>query len=284
MRGPSMQLLLWQWSMSALTASVVMIAVFFGAMWRSVGRAELRWWTYAWVAELGALSVTLGFWYTAPTAATYPIWFVCYLGATMTYLWLLMRGALELMDIRPRALTAAYTVPTVLLFSILGAFFSTSLDRLGVIESGSILIGLGGTSLALVRSRDKSVTWLALGFAARALLALFETTAYVADMVAAAQPNPPEFLTRLATMLAVHTSVDTGAEWLMALGCVIAIFDRTQRELRQSNEQLLSAQSDLRRLADRDPLTALANRRTLSDVFRAVQPQGAAIVFFDLDG
>jgi diguanylate cyclase (GGDEF)-like protein len=35
---------------------------------------------------------------------------------------------------------------------------------------------------------------------------------------------------------------------------------------------------------DRDPLTALGNRRSLPEVFRAVQPRGALLLFFDLDG
>jgi diguanylate cyclase (GGDEF)-like protein len=37
-------------------------------------------------------------------------------------------------------------------------------------------------------------------------------------------------------------------------------------------------------VADRDPLTALDNRRTLPDAFRDAQPMGAAVLFFDLDG
>ena len=47
---------------------------------------------------------------------------------------------------------------------------------------------------------------------------------------------------------------------------MIAVSERVQRELRQANEDLLAAQEDLRRLADRDPLTALANRRALPEV------------------
>ena len=65
---------------------------------------------------------------------------------------------------------------------------------------------------------------------------------------------------------------------------MFATLDRTQRRLQQSNTELLAVQEDLRRLVDRDPLTALSNRRALPEVFRAVQPQGATLVFFDLDG
>ena len=74
------------------------------------------------------------------------------------------------------------------------------------------------------------------------------------------------------------------AEWLLGLGSVVAVSDRAQRELSQANRELLAVQEDLRRLADRDPLTALPNRRALPEVFRAVQPEGAIVLFFDLDG
>ena len=39
---------------------------------------------------------------------------------------------------------------------------------------------------------------------------------------------------------------------------------------------------ELRQLTYRDALTGLANRRSLPAVFRAVQPQGATLLFFDL--
>ena len=51
----------------------------------------------------------------------------------------------------------------------------------------------------------------------------------------------------------------------------------------RANAELLIAQEDLRRLADRDALTGLANRRALPEVFRAAQPGGATLLFFDLD-
>ena len=53
---------------------------------------------------------------------------------------------------------------------------------------------------------------------------------------------------------------------------VLAVADRAGRELQNANRDLLNAQEDLRRLVDRDPLTALVNRRSLPEIFRAVQP------------
>jgi diguanylate cyclase (GGDEF)-like protein len=73
------------------------------------------------------------------------------------------------------------------------------------------------------------------------------------------------------------------AQWLLAMGMVIAIAARAQRELDAANAQIIEAQAGVRRLADRDPLTGLANRRALPDVLRAVQPHGAQLIFFDLN-
>src|SRR5262249_42174812 len=81
-----------------------------------------------------------------------------------------------------------------------------------------------------------------------------------------------------------HSSFDTGVEWVIALGCVLAIYSRIQHELTQSNADLLAAQEVLHRLADRDPLTSLENRRALPRIFRTAFPTGATILFFDLDG
>jgi diguanylate cyclase (GGDEF)-like protein len=119
--------------------------------------------------------------------------------------------------------------------------------------------------------------------AVRSLLAFVEAAAYGAAL-------PPPFplsadvQAAARAFLSAHSSFDTVAEWLVVLGSVLALSERSQRELRQSNEELLAAQEDLRRLADRDPLTGLANTRALPEIFRTVQPAGAAVLFFDLDG
>lgn len=276
---------LYRWSISALAASVVMIAVFFAAMWRSVRRVEMRWWTYAWMAESAALTIVLVFWYFEPRAAFHPLVFGLYTATKTTYVWLLLRGALELCQRRPVWLRARVMTPVVLVFALLGAvYFANTLDRLGATESAVICIGFGAAALALVQAGAVGSTWLVVGFGVRSVLGAFECAAYLVRLLAAASPDPSSFLAGAGTLLAVHTSFDTGTEWLIALGCVFAISDRTQRELRQANAGLLEAQADLRRVADRDPLTALANRRTLAEVFRAVQPHGAMLIFFDLDG
>jgi diguanylate cyclase (GGDEF)-like protein len=117
----------------------------------------------------------------------------------------------------------------------------------------------------------------------RSSLFLFATLAFT--VTSGPLIGAPDQLLQLArSFLAVHSFVDTGAEWLLALAGVLAVSDRVSSELRQSNRDLVAAQEILRQMVDRDPLTALLNRRSLGEVFRRVQPGGALLLFFDLDG
>jgi diguanylate cyclase (GGDEF)-like protein len=194
-------------------------------------------------------------------------------------------GALEAAGARPRALTPRIALPAIAAGGALTVIvYANTLDTLGMVTSGVIAAGLGTTAFALLRGTRDGRTWLIFGLGARAALGAFEGVAYAADVLAKLQPNPSNFLSYAGTLLAVHTSLDTGAEWLVALGCVMAVSQRMQGQMRQANARLLEAQEGLRRLVDRDPLTTLANRRTLPEVFRRVQPSGALLLFFDLDG
>lgn len=280
-----MQWQLWQWSLTALAASVAMILVFFIALWRSVGRMELRWWTYAWSGNAVALAIAVLFWVAAPPTRFYVPVFSVYLTGKSIYVWLLLRGVLEVAGTRPRPFQSRVALPAIALGSTAAvALYGNTLDTLGIVDNGVIMVGLTVAAVVLLRRRPVGWSWLAVGFGVRAVLSAFESASYAADILAKLAPNPSAFLAHAGTLLAVHTSIDTAAEWLMALGCTIAVSQRVQLEIRETNAQLLDAQADLRRLVDRDPLTALGNRRTLSEVFRRVQPGGATLVFFDLNG
>jgi diguanylate cyclase (GGDEF)-like protein len=146
---------------------------------------------------------------------------------------------------------------------------------------GVVLVG--GAILLVLPPRASGLDFLVAGLLLRGGLALGEAAAYAVTL-ATPETTGPALAARAASFLSAHSSFDGGAEWLIALGCVLALSDRVQRELRQTNESLLAAQEDLRRVADRDPLTALDNRRTLPGALRSVQPEGALILFFDLDG
>ena len=276
-----MELLLWRWSTAAQVTSAVMIAVFFAALTRSYPRAEVRWWLRAWLANVIALGVTLVFWYFDPPPSTLALIRALYVSAKTIFLLLLLQGAWA--HLRPGAIL--FSTPRMVIVAtvgaILGAFVLTSVNLVGFVQHLVIALVLGAGGFALARSGDRGLTWLAAGLGIRSLLGLVEAAAYASQITPLVAG---ELGGMTSTFLSAHSSLDTAAEWLIALGCVLAVADRNQSELRATNESLLEAHTNLSRLVDRDPLTGLANRRSLPELLRAVQPKGAMLLFLDIDG
>ncbi len=272
---------LWRWSAALQVSSIVMIAAFFAALSRSTPRAELQWWVRAWAANLVALLVTIVFWsFNGPTW-TEPVVRFAYLWAKTAFLWLFLQGAWSLVHPGSSALQPRYAVLAISAFALVGAGLPWSVDLVGVWQHTAIAVLLGWAALFLIRAGDVSATWLAVGLTVRAILAVVEASAYA--LWATSPTWAAGLSTTIGTFLSAHASLDTAAEWLLALGAILAVSQRAQRELTSYNQQLLDAQEELRRLVDRDPLTALANRRALPQIFRSVQPYGATLLFFDLD-
>lgn len=272
-------LLLWRWSVADQCTSLVLITVFFALLTRTFRLAELRSWVAAWACNVLALGVTAFFWsqggsrYLTPSS-------VLYLGFKVAFAALLVRGALQLQ--RPGA--PGWSRRSVLIVAgsfALGGFLVPNLMTLGITASSAVAaLCLYGGSRLLLAPREVGTTWLGVAMLVRGTAGAVEATAYAIG--AAGAPGP--LLDAVKSFQSAHSFVDSSTEWLLALASVLALSDRVSRELRSSNQDLLSAQEDLRRLADRDALTALANRRALPEIFRAVQPRGALLLFFDLDG
>jgi diguanylate cyclase (GGDEF)-like protein len=260
-------LVLYQPNIAGLTASSVLIALFFAVLWRSNRRAELRWWTYGWAANVVALLIASAFWSFEPRESLFGPVFSAYLAAKLVYLWLHVRGAYEFIGRRPRLVDGKQIVPAIAALCVIAVFVVTTRDRLGVVSAVLIAGGFATGAMALLRSGLSGSSWLAVTFAAQALLSAAEATASGVRLIGES----------------TFSSVDIGVQWLLAMGMVIAIDARKQRELEAANSQMIEAQAGLRRLADRDPLTGLANRRALPEVLRAVQPHGAQLIFLDLN-
>ncbi|HEX8253574.1 MAG TPA: GGDEF domain-containing protein [Thermoanaerobaculia bacterium] len=274
-----MELLLWRWSTTAQITSAVMLAVFFVVLGRSFRRVELSSWIAAWVANLGALAVTSVFWFAQPQS---PIAFTMlrwgYFFSKTTFVVCLAIGAATF--VRRRVVPIGRTVVvTVALFAAGAAVALDSIALIGTVQSAAIALILGtGAVILFARGSDGS-EWLATGFAARALLAVAETFAYTTRIV----PNRWSEAGFIDIVLASHSSFDTGAEWAIALGCVLMLHRKIQRELSQTNQELVAAKEVLQGLVDRDPLTGLPNRGALAGIYRTVFDSGATILFFDLN-
>ena len=278
-----MDLLLYQLNISGLAVTTVMIALFFAVMRRSIRRSEMRWWMYGWLANVAALTITSAFWYFQPPAQFFGAIFALYLAAKLAYVWLLSRGALDFCGRRPRLIDTGVMVPVIIAVCLPCLLLLTTRDRLGVVAQAAMALGFGAAAAAVWRSGASAAPWLAMAFASRALLAGAEAGAYAVNVAAENRFVEAAFSVPASRILAAHFALGIGAEWLLAMGMVIAVSARAQRDLHNANAQMVSAQTDLRRLVDRDPLTGLANRRALPEVFRSVQPDGALLIFFDLN-
>jgi diguanylate cyclase (GGDEF)-like protein len=278
-----MELLLWRWSTAVQATSLVLLALFFTVLARSIRLVEVTWWARAWACNLAALIVTLFYWYVEPPRVLFPLVCAAYMLAKTAFVVLLIRGAWTLKRPGDRVRSVRQRSMTLLLYAGAATLFTTTIDRLGLAQHFVVggLLAAGAVPL-LTRPRERGTGWLAAGMLLRSLLAFGESAAYALQILPSASFGLLR-ADRAGAFLAASSSFDSGVEWFLALGSVLALSERVQRELRHSNAGLLAAQEGLRRLADRDPLTALSNRRLLPDAFRSFQPQGALLLFFDLD-
>ena len=75
---------------------------------------------------------------------------------------------------------------------------------------------------------------MAAGFALRAGLGVVEAVAYGAQLT-----RMPWLQEPTGIFLAAHSSFDTGAEWVIALGCVLILYRTIQSDLITANVDLL---------------------------------------------
>lgn len=276
-----MDLVLWRWSTLVQFTSLLMVAAFFVVLGRSSRRAEVRAWVLAWLSNAIAIGAAVYYWLVQPTHGVAPA-FAAYTGFKLAFALLLLQGAWTIARPSGSLLSRHSIISVSAAYGFLCALFIKSIPVMGVVQHLTMgLVLLGGT---LALGRDwRGIAWLSTGLWLRGVLALAESAAYWLNLNPAG--NVPDGLREYAGwLLSMTSSFDAGVEWFLALGCALAVSERAQRELVLTNKYLLLAQENLRRVADRDPLTALDNRRTLPDVFRDAQPDGAAVLFFDLDG
>jgi diguanylate cyclase (GGDEF)-like protein len=276
-----MDLLLWRWSTIVQFTSLLMVAAFFLVLARSSRRSEVRSWVLAWLANATALGITVYFWFAQPVHGF--AWLLgSYSGFKIGFVLWLLQGAFAVGRPGTEVLSLRTVVTSSAAYGFVCSLFIPSITVLGIVQHLTMGVLLLGGAIALGKEW-RALAWLSSGLCLRGGLAFIEAAAYWIEL------NPSGDVSaalreQVIAILPLAASFDAGVEWFLALGCALTISERTQRELGLTNRYLLLAQENLRRIADRDPLTALENRRALPDVFRDVQPLGAAVLFFDLDG
>ncbi len=266
------ELLLWRWSTGIQTLSVLLITVFLSFSGRREGGEVLSDWARAWQWNCLALGTTWFYWVAQPSGIGLLTSTVIYTAAKSAFLCYLLAGVLRFDAAAARERLGPWPWLLPLLFGVLVSPWLGSVANVGVVQTALISLAcLTGLAMSL-RRRGLGLEWLALGFALRAAFGLMETWAYGA-LALGVQRVPGE---TLSLFVAAHSSLDLVAEWTLALGCMLALASRAQRELRAS-QQALRAQ------AERDALTGLRNRHGLDEVLQQAQREGACLLFFDLD-
>jgi diguanylate cyclase (GGDEF)-like protein len=272
-------LLLWRWSALVQVSSDLLIAVFFLVLARSIRRVELAPWVNAWLANLGALSVVIVFWVLHPESRlAFVVLAGLYLFAKTMFLLWLVDGALQFVERRRLPQIKARTAGVVLILSMACSALIPGIDALGIVGSSIIAAIMLGGVILLARRPAQSGNWLLMGFALRGALALAEAIGFVVKLYTGDTATD-----WLDAFLASHSSFDTGAEWVIALGCVLTLYGTIQRELTRSNGKLMHAKEEMQNLLDHDQLTGVYNRRAMPQILHSARSTGATILFFDLD-
>lgn len=275
----STELLLWQWSSAVQISSTLLIALFFLVYGRSAERPELRWWVAAWLANGAALSVTWAFWIFAPSGIALPLLLAVYFACKSSFVALILLGVVALHRPEQAQRLLRPVIGVVAGFSLLGALFISNINVIGVLQASIIALVLGAAVRECLRHPGAGLGWLALGCAMRGLLGVAETAGYAYRLLV----PPADIPEAVGVFLAAHSSFDTGAEWVIALGCVLAITHRVHREVVLSHAELGRAHEALREVAERDPLTGLYNRRMLKPLLERLRDQDVELLFLDLD-
>jgi diguanylate cyclase (GGDEF)-like protein len=273
-------LLLWRFSTAAQVVSVLMIMAFFLVIARSTARRGIGWWVAAWVANALAMAVTVAFWLAQPDGIAASVTTAGYFFFKTLFLVLMVIGTLAFARPNRAAPRRRWLLAAVGVYAAVSAVLASSIEFVGVAQASAIALVFGFGAWLCLKAPGQGLGWLALGFALRAALALAEALAYGVRGFA----PESDLAQALGTFLAAHSLFDTGAEWAIAFGCVLAIAHRTQSDLVRSNAELEAAHRELQAIAERDPLTGLSNRRMLPVLLQRLAHRDGWLLFFDLDG
>jgi hypothetical protein len=216
-----MEPLTWNWSSLVQVASALVIAIWFVAFARSAQRAELRVVAIAWLANLAALAITLGFWQLQSNSpALFAIASTLYFFAKTQFAVLLVAGATGFAVEPSRPVPHSKFSIAIAALSIVGGILVGSIDRVGMVQSVTMGAILLAGAIAVSRTQQSGWQWTVLGFVLRTTFAACETAGYAFRD----KPIPGWF----TGFMAMHGAFDAGAEWLIAVGCAL-MFRNTLR-------------------------------------------------------
>ena len=265
-----------RWSVGVQFGIVCLLALFFAALARTVKLEEVRLWAMAWLADAVAIAAVFATAFLHPPVWTARLGLAVYAAAKTTYALLLVAGTRH--HLQPGSelrLRRGQLIGVLACWSLLIGFFS---PKLGDAQIGQSLMLSGvliyGAVWVLRRPRLPRSRWLGWALLAEGVLFLH----YVPFLMPIVWGGDP-----LSQHMRYTSFFDAGAELLLALATLVALEASSTEHLRHLNRELELSQERLRQLVDLDPLTKLSNRRGLRAELQRVQPQGAAVIFLDLD-
>ncbi len=255
---------------------VVCLFSYFLLLGQIVRLREVRLWTFAWLANALALAAVFVHAYADIPLPGHRLALVFYLAGKAVFAILIVSGARHHLrpGTEPRVSPTFLTV-FIALWSLLLGFAVPHLWNAQLAES--LLIGLvfGAGGLTVLRNPRSLVSrWLGWALLLEGALFLFSAALLLPGLWG----NQKGF-----AYINYSSFIDAWVELVLGLACIAVLTDRREELLHYANRELLESQQRLSRLVDTDPLTNLANRRSLRKAMDAVLETGGAIIFIDIN-
>jgi diguanylate cyclase (GGDEF)-like protein len=273
-------LLLHQWSVTVQFTASVMLAVFMTSLGRTLAGDDTRWWVRAFQANVLALGVAAGNLHDLFDPSLDALMRGIYTGSKTAFIVCLALGVLAF---RQGSAGRFWTGGRVVAIALLAAVLAGTLSS----DNGDVR-GWHGLLLVLVtawaavhcfRYPGNELHWLGFGLVIRSALGVIQVLTHFSSRLSL----DLGLESLVGRTQAVRSAFDSGAEWLVLLGVVVAVTRRSEKALRQSHAELQRTNAALVDAVQRDPLTGLGNRRALAPLLEVAGRGGATLLFFDLD-
>jgi diguanylate cyclase (GGDEF)-like protein len=263
---------------AAHLAGTIVLALFFILLARHDRRPYLREWTFAWIAQVAALSVLL----FGRRPALWPMLAGPYLVCTTLHG--LFLGSAAHRYARGIGLSRRFTLtvtPVALVSLASGWLFE---DWSPLQAATGILLATTHVIAAWLLWPYREKTAMGLRLVTNLLLILglrhvFHAVLFLSPLAVTRDWRDYEAVLPFTTLL---------LQMLLALGMVLAAMEAGQRQLEESNNKLEEAKRRLKMLADTDPMTGCFNRRVFRDLVDEVradtQKRGGTLLVLDMDG
>jgi diguanylate cyclase (GGDEF)-like protein len=263
-------------SIAVQFAIVICLFAYFLLLWQMVKLREVRLWMMAWLADAVALSAVFVHAYARIPPSGHRLALVLYLAGKAAFAILIVSGARH--HLRPGSappMSPIFLTIFVAVWSVGLGFAVPELWQAQLAESTLVsLVFLGGGIIVLRHPRSSISRWLGWAMLVEGVLFLHSAVL----LVPALWGNRIGF-----TYLNYSSFIDAWAELMLALACIAVLSDRREELLHYANRELLESQQRLSRLVDTDPLTNLANRRSLRKAMDAVRDGGGTVIFIDIN-